>query len=50
MATITEAEVEQAALNWLAGFGWAVTHGPDIAPGFMKGRASSVPLGPLWPG
>ena len=33
MATITEAEVEQAALNWLAGFGWAVTHGPDIAPG-----------------
>ena len=32
MTTITEAEVEQAALDWLAGLGWAVAHGPDIAP------------------
>ena len=32
MTTITEAEVEQAALFWLEGVGWQVTHGPDIAP------------------
>ena len=32
MTTITEAEVEQAALEWLAGLGWQVAHGPDIAP------------------
>ena len=33
MTTITEAEVEQAALDWLSDFGWQVAHGPDIAPG-----------------
>ena len=33
MAVLTEADVEQAALEWLAGLGWAVAHGPDIAPG-----------------
>ena len=32
MTTITEAVVEQAALNWLAGLGWQVAHGPDVAP------------------
>ena len=32
MATITEADVEQAALDWLSGLGWQVAHGPDIAP------------------
>ena len=32
MTTITEADVEQATLDWLAGLGWAVAHGPDIAP------------------
>ena len=32
MTTITEADVEQAALDWLSGLGWAVAHGPDIAP------------------
>ena len=29
----TEADVESAALSWLAGVGWQVAHGPDIAPG-----------------
>ena len=29
---ITEADVEQAALDWLSGLGWQVTYGPDIAP------------------
>ena len=32
MTTLTEAEVEQAALEWLSGLGWHVLHGPDIAP------------------
>ena len=33
MTTLTEAVVEQAALGWLAGLGWGVVHGRDIAPG-----------------
>ena len=32
MTTITESIVEVAALEWLAGLGWQVAHGPDIAP------------------
>ena len=32
MTTLTEADVEQAALGWLADLGWQVAHGPDIAP------------------
>ena len=32
MTTITEADVEQVALEWLASLGWAVVYGPDIAP------------------
>ena len=32
MTTITEADVEQAALDWLSALGWQVAHGPDIAP------------------
>ena len=32
MTTLTEAVVEQAALNWLAGLGWQVAHGPGIVP------------------
>ena len=32
MTTITEADVEQAALDWLAAVGWGVAHGLDIAP------------------
>ena len=32
MTTITEADVEQAALNWLRTLGWAVAHGSEIAP------------------
>ena len=32
MARITESEVEDAALEWLAGLGYAVAHGPDIGP------------------
>lgn len=33
MTTLTEGDVEQAALAWLDGLGWSVAHGPDIAPG-----------------
>ena len=32
MTTITEADVEKAALAWLADLGWGVEDGPDIAP------------------
>ena len=32
MTRITESEVEAAALEWLAGLGYAVLHGPDIGP------------------
>ena len=32
MTTLTEADVESAALDWLAGLGWQVARGPDIAP------------------
>ena len=32
MTTITEADVEEAALAWLADLGWGVAHWPDIAP------------------
>lgn len=31
-AAISEDDVEQAALRWLAGLGWGVAHGPDISP------------------
>lgn len=33
MISFTESEVEEAALQWLQGLGWAVAHGADIAPG-----------------
>ena len=29
---VSESTVEEAALDWLAGLGWSVAHGPDIAP------------------
>ena len=32
MTTLTEADVEAAALEWLTALGWQVAHGPDIAP------------------
>lgn len=31
-ASLSESTVEAVALNWLASVGWAVAHGPDIAP------------------
>ena len=32
MTTISEANLEQAAIAWLAALGWQVAHGPDIGP------------------
>ena len=32
MTTLTEADVDQASLDWLAGPGWQVAHGPGIPP------------------
>ena len=31
-ASLSESTVEAVALDWLAALGWAVAHGPDIAP------------------
>ena len=31
MTTITEADVEHAALNWLEGLDWRIAHGPDLS-------------------
>ena len=33
MTTLTEADVEEAALEWLANLGWQTAHGPDTGPG-----------------
>ncbi len=32
MTTLTEATVEDAALEWLVGIGWQTAYGPDIGP------------------
>ena len=33
MTALTEADVEGAALEWLAALDWRTAHGPDIGPG-----------------
>ena len=33
MTTLTEGDVENAALEWLGDLGWQTARGPDIAPG-----------------
>ena len=33
MTTLTEADVEEATLEWLAAQGWQTAYGPDIGPG-----------------
>lgn len=41
MSSFTESQVEDAALEWLSGLGYAVLHGPDISPdGAMPERVS----------
>ena len=48
MTRFTESEVEDAALEWLAGLGWAIAHGPDIAhgaPGAERAGYGEVVLG-----
>ena len=42
MSTLNESVVEDAALAWLAGLGYTVLHGPDIAVG-MPGAERSDP-------
>ena len=39
MTTLTEADVEEVALEWLADLGWHTAHGPDIGPGPSEERA-----------
>ena len=38
MTSLTESDVEAAALEWLAGLGWGIAHGSDIAPGAPGGE------------
>ena len=33
MTSVTESDVEAAALEWLADLGWQTAYGPDIGPG-----------------
>ena len=33
MTALAEADVEDAALEWLTTLGWQAAHGPDIGPG-----------------
>ena len=41
MSHLTESQIEEAALEWLAGLGYAVLYGPDISPdGSMPERGS----------
>src|SRR5208283_829236 len=41
MSRLTESDIEQANLDWLSDLGWAVAHGPDMAPeGKAPERAS----------
>ena len=52
MTTLTEADVEAAALAWLAGLGWGVAHGPRLSgrgagrlrPGGVQGCDADAPL------
>ena len=41
MTILTEADVESAALDWLANFGWQAILGPDIPPD-MPGAVRDV--------
>ena len=35
VASLSESIVETVVLDWLASLGWAVLHGPDIAPDML---------------
>jgi type I restriction enzyme R subunit len=39
MTGLNESHIEEAALAWLESLGWAVVHGPEIAPGEPKRAA-----------
>ena len=43
MTTITEADVEQAALDWLSGLGWAVASGQTLPQTRPRLSASATP-------
>jgi type I restriction enzyme, R subunit len=41
MARFTESVVEEAVLEWAEGLGYAVLHGPEIAPGEAAAERAS---------
>ena len=47
MTTLTEADVEAAALAWLAGVGWRVANGPELMSGERDGYGAVVLEGRL---
>ena len=44
MTAITEADIEQAALDWLRALGWQVAHVQDVAAGGATAAASGEGL------
>ena len=42
MTAFAESTVEEAALAWLAGLGWDVLHGPEIAYGAPAAERASA--------
>ncbi len=42
MTTLTEADVEQAALAWLEGLGWRVDHRPAMSPNCKSQTAGNI--------
>ena len=41
-ATIAESTIEEASLSWFEDLGYAVVHGPDIAPGDLFAEATAT--------
>lgn len=41
MSAINESHVEEAALTWFGELGYAVAHGPDMAPGEIEAERAS---------
>ena len=49
MPPLTESDVEEAALEWLAALGWWAARGPDIGPG-ARARSARTTAPPCWSG
>ena len=43
MTSITEADVESAAMEWLSNLGWETAYGPDITPELPPRSGTTMP-------